>query len=358
MRAALGLARRGLGRTWPNPTVGCVLVREGRVVGRGNTAPGGRPHAETVALARAGALAAGATAYVTLEPCSHRGQTGPCADALIAAGVVRVHAALEDPDPRVSGRGIARLRQAGVEVEVGLLAAEAEELNAGFLTRVRLGRPLVTLKLATSLDGRIATASGESRWITGPAARAAAHLLRAEADAIMVGSGTALVDDPELTCRLPGFEGRSPVRLVADGGLRLDLASKLVAGAHRVPLWVLTRTGNDQARVAALTAAGAEVIELPPTAAAEIDLAAGLQELGRRGITRLLVEGGAGLAAALLRLRLVDRLAWFRAPVLLGGDGLAAAEGFGVAALAEAPRFRRLELAEPYPDLYEYLARE
>ena len=205
MRAAFALARRGLGNVWPNPAVGCVLVRDGRVVGRGWTQPGGRPHAETEALRRAGALARGATAYVSLEPCSHWGRTSPCADALIAAGVRRVVAALEDPDPRVSGSGIARLREAGIAVETGLGAAEAAEINAGFLTRQRLGRPLVTLKLATSLDGKIATATGESQWITGPSARAYAHKLRAEHDAIMVGTGTVLADDPQLTCRLPGL---------------------------------------------------------------------------------------------------------------------------------------------------------
>ena len=195
MRAALALARRGLGNTWPNPAVGCVIVNEGRVVGRGWTQRGGRPHAETEALARAGSAATGATAYVTLEPCSHHGKTPPCAEALIGARIARVVAAVEDPDPRVSGAGIARLRDAGVEVETGLCAEEAAELNAGFFCRVTHGRPLVTLKLATSLDGRIATANGESRWITGPAARERAHLLRATHDAVLVGTGTAFADD-------------------------------------------------------------------------------------------------------------------------------------------------------------------
>src|SRR5579862_7078692 len=213
MRGALSLARRGLGNTWPNPAVGCVLVREGRVVGRGWTQPGGRPHAETEALARAGRAARGATAYVTLEPCCHHGRTPPCADALIAAGLSRVVAAIEDPDPRVAGGGLARLRAAGLDVESGLCAAEAAEINAGFLSRLRLGRPLVTLKLATSLDGRIATASGESRWITGGPARERAHLLRATHDAILVGTDTVIADNPELTCRLPGLAGHSPVRV-------------------------------------------------------------------------------------------------------------------------------------------------
>ncbi len=199
MRTALELARRGVGNVWPNPAVGCVLVNGGRVVGRGWTQPSGRPHAETEALRRAGDLACGATAYVSLEPCSHWGRTPPCADALIAAGVRRVVVALEDPDPRVSGSGIRRLGEAGIRVDIGVSAAQAAEINAGFLTRQRLRRPLVTLKLATSLDGKIATAAGESQWITGAPARAYAHKLRAEHDAVMVGTGTALADDPQLT---------------------------------------------------------------------------------------------------------------------------------------------------------------
>ena len=208
MRAALALARRGLGRVAPNPAVGCILVRDGIVVGRGWTQPGGRPHAETEALRRAGAAAAGAVAYVTLEPCAHHGSTPPCADALIAAGVSRVVVAIEDPDPRVAGRGLARLTAAGISVETGVCADEAGRLNAGFLKRIEHGLPLVTLKLATSLDGKIATHAGESQWITGEDARARGHLLRAQTDAIMIGSGTAQIDNPLLTCRLPGLEDR------------------------------------------------------------------------------------------------------------------------------------------------------
>ncbi|MGY4803023.1 bifunctional diaminohydroxyphosphoribosylaminopyrimidine deaminase/5-amino-6-(5-phosphoribosylamino)uracil reductase RibD, partial [Teichococcus aerofrigidensis] len=215
MRAALALAARGLGNTWPNPAVGCVIVKEGVVVGRGWTAPGGRPHAETEALRRAGAAARGATAYVTLEPCCHWGRTPPCADALIAAGVARVVVAMQDPDPRVDGAGLRRLREAGIAVASGMLEAEARALNAGFLKRLASGLPLLTLKLATTLDGRIATRAGESQWITGPAARRAAHALRGRHDAVLVGSGTALADDPDLTCRLPGFAPVPTVRVVA-----------------------------------------------------------------------------------------------------------------------------------------------
>src|SRR5919202_715739 len=262
MRAALALARRGLGNTWPNPSVGCVVVRDGRVVGRGWTQPGGRPHAETEALARAGDASKGATAYITLEPCCHWGQTPPCTDALLVAGVARVVVAMEDPDPRVLGDGIDRLRSAGIEVTVGVCADEAAELNAGFTKRIVEGRPLTTLKLATTLDGRIATHRGESQWITGPAARERAHALRADHDAIMVGSNTVLVDNPLLTCRLPGLEHRSPVRLVVDSRLRVPLTARLVAGARQVPTWFVTLHHGDAARCEAFRSCGVELIEV------------------------------------------------------------------------------------------------
>ena len=342
MRGALSLARRGLGNVWPNPAVGCVIVRDGRVVGRGWTQPGGRPHAEAEALARAGEGARGATAYVTLEPCCHWGKTPPCADALIAAGVRRVVVAVEDPDPRVAGGGIARLREAGLAVETGLCEAEAAELNAGFFMRVRLGRPLVTLKLATSLDGRIATASGESRWITGAASRERAHLLRAMHDAVLVGTGTAIADDPELTCRLPGLAGRSPLRIVLDRQLRIPSASRLFTTARDVPTWVLTPATADAARQQALRDSGVEIVAVELDAAGDIDLAAALGRLAERGLTRLLVEGGGRLAAALLRSGLVDRLLWFHAPLLLGGDAVPAIAALGLDALAAAPAFEPL----------------
>src|SRR5437868_4832305 len=342
MRAAIALARRGLGDVWPNPAVGCVIVRNGRVVGRGWTQPGGRPHGETEALARAGAAARGATAYVTLEPCCHWGKTPPCADALIAARLRRVVIALEDPDPRVAGAGIERLRAAGLGVEVGLCAAEAAEVNAGFLQRVQFGRPLVTLKLATSLDGRIATAAGESRWITGPPARDRAHLLRATHDAIIVGTATVLADDPQLTCRLPGLADRSPVRIVIDRQLRIPLTARILAEARQVPTWIVTLGSSDPARQELFRKAGIEVIAAEPDAAGLIDLSSALGLLGDRGLTRLLVEGGGRLAAALLRADLVDRLVWFHAPVLLGSDGIPAVAGLDPNGLAGMPRFEQL----------------
>jgi diaminohydroxyphosphoribosylaminopyrimidine deaminase/5-amino-6-(5-phosphoribosylamino)uracil reductase len=245
MQMALGLARRGLGVVWPNPAVGCVVVdTKGRVAGRGWTQPGGRPHAEAEALARAGADARGATAYVSLEPCSHTGQTPPCAERLIEAGIGRAVIAISDPDERVAGSGIAGLERAGMEVLTGVETAAATEVNAGYLSRVEDGRPLVTLKVATTLDGRIATHRGESRWITGDVARDWAHYLRASHDAIVVGLGTAITDDPRLTCRLPGLEDRSPIRVVVDGRLRLPLTSRLVSGARQTPSWIVTLTAS------------------------------------------------------------------------------------------------------------------
>ncbi|HUB97987.1 MAG TPA: bifunctional diaminohydroxyphosphoribosylaminopyrimidine deaminase/5-amino-6-(5-phosphoribosylamino)uracil reductase RibD [Stellaceae bacterium] len=357
MRAALALARRGLGVVWPNPSVGCILVRDGIVVGRGWTQPGGRPHAEAEALGRAGESARGATAYVSLEPCCHWGKSPPCADALASAGVTRVVAAMEDPDPRVSGQGFARLRSAGIAVETGLCAAEAAEINAGFLMRLKKGRPLVTLKFATTLDGRIATATGESQWITGEASRARAHLMRAMHDSVMVGSNTVIVDDPLLTCRLGGLEERSPVRIVVDSGLRVAPTAKLVTEAHKVPTWVFARDDADPARKNALAECGVDVIGCPAGAASRVDLKAALAVLGARGLTRVLVEGGGGLAAALFRDDLVDRIAWIHAPRIIGGDGIAAVAPLGLLHLAAAPRFERQSLEPVGEDVLETFRR-
>src|SRR5579875_3809054 len=359
MRAAIALAQRGLGDVWPNPSVGCVIGRDGRVIARARTAPGGRPHAETQALVAAGEAARGACAYVSLEPCCHYGRTPPCTEALIAAGVGRVVIGAPDPDPRVSGGGIAALRAAGI---------------AGFAIRMRAGRPLVTLKLASTIDGRIATAGGESKWITGAAARRAAHALRGAHDAVMVGSGTVLADDPDLTCRLPGFRARPLVRVVADTRLRTPPSARLFADRN-APVWVLSEA-PEPSRRAALEMAGARIIdagatessppswgrgpgggmpggtlptpppdplpqggrELQPGAAA---IRRALLALGTEGLTSVLVEGGSALAASLLRADLVDRIAWFHAPAIRGGDGVPAVGPLGLAVLAAMPRFRR-----------------
>ena len=358
MRAALVLARRGLGQVAPNPAVGCILAKAGRVVGRGWTQPGGRPHAEAEALRHAGADAKGATAYVTLEPCAHQGKTPPCTDALIAAGIARCVVALGDPDPRVDGRGLAKLRDAGISVEGGLLESEAKAVNAGFLLRVTENRPLVTLKLASTLDGRIATKSGESRWITGEPARARGHMLRATHDAVMVGGGTALLDDPRLDVRLPGLERRSPTRVVLDSRLRLPLTHDLVVRAAGQKTVLVTRDDAESDRLAAYRNAGVEVAKVAPDAAGRVSLPAALKVLAELGVTRLLVEGGGELAAAMLRSDLVDRLVCFRAPRLIGGDGVPVASGFGLTRLADAPCFR-LEASQAVgEDRLEYYMRD
>ncbi len=358
MRAALGLARRALGNAAPNPAVGCILVREGHVLGRGWTQAGGRPHAETQALERAGEAARGATAYVTLEPCSHDGKTPPCVDALIAAGIGRAVVAVEDPDPRVAGQGIQKLREAGFEVRVGTEAAAAAELNAGFFLRVNEGRPLVTLKTATTLDGRIATHRGESEWITSAKAREMSHLYRATHDAILVGVGTASADDPMLTCRLPGFEDRMPVRIVVDSRLRLQLTSKLVAMADRIPTWVVARKDVNSDRRRAFEDCGVEVLGIPANAAGYPDMRETMRAFAKRGLTRVLLEGGGHLAAALLAEDLIDRIAWFRAGAVMGGDGLPAAAAFGVDHLADMPTFLRRETRIVGDDLLETYSRD
>lgn len=354
MATALGLAGRGIGRTWPNPAVGCLVVKDDRVVGRGWTQPGGRPHAEPEALAAAGAAARGATLYVTLEPCAHVGETPPCTTAVIAANPARVVIATEDPDPRVAGRGVQMLREAGITVETGLLGEEARNVNAGFFTRLAAGRPLVTLKLATSLDGRIAAHSGASRWITCEAARAHAHLLRAEHDAVLIGIGTALADDPDLTCRLPGMADRSPIRLVLDSHLRLPLTSRLVATACAVPTWVVAASEASHERAELLAERGLRVIRAGP---APIGIGALLAELGGLGLTRLLIEGGSAVAAAFARGHLIDRIAWYHAPMLLGGDGVAALAALGITDLREAPRFHRTAVLALGEDVLETFAR-
>jgi diaminohydroxyphosphoribosylaminopyrimidine deaminase/5-amino-6-(5-phosphoribosylamino)uracil reductase len=353
MNAALVLARRGLGNVWPNPAVGCVIVKDGHVVGRGWTQPGGRPHAETEALGRAGGAARGATAYVTLEPCSHHGRTPPCADALIAAGIARVVVATGDPDPRVSGAGLAKLRAAGIAVVEHAGRDAAEAINAGFFLRVRENRPLVALKLATTLDGRIATHRGESRWITGEAARARAHALRLSHDAILVGSGTVLADDPMLDIRLPGLGAATRVRAVVDGRLRTPLTAKLVRTAKDVPTWIFARDDADPARARVMADCGVEIVRLPAGADGHLAPAAVLHAMAQKGLTRVLLEGGGHLAAAFLRAGKVDRLYRFGAGIAIGGDGLASIAAFGVDRLADAPRFRRTGLAPCGDDVLE-----
>ena len=357
METALNLARRGLGETWPNPAVGCVIVGD-HIIARGWTRSGGRPHAETEALARADSAAKGATAYVTLEPCAHQGKTAPCADALIAAGIARVVAPISDPDPRVAGRGFEKLRQAGIAVDIGLCAEQALLLNAGFISRIVHNIPLVTVKIASTLDGKIATASGESQWITGDAARAFGHFLRAEHDAIMIGGTTAIMDDPELTCRLPGLAQASPVRVIVDGRMRLPLTSKLVQSARAHPVWLLTRPDGDPVRKQAYRDAGVEVIEIIPGANGVLNCTAILNALSERGVTRLLIEGGSVLVASMVQANAVDHIVWFRAPKLIGNDGLAAIGPLGLNHLAQSPVYLRESIRQLGHDVVETYRRQ
>ena len=353
MRVALALARRGLGQVAPNPAVGCIVARGRRILARGWTQPGGRPHAETEALARAGSDAKGASAYVTLEPCAHHGETPPCDQALIAAGVSRCVVAMADPDTRVSGQGLAHLRAAGIAVTLGVCEAEAAEVNAGYLLNRTQGRPLVTLKLATTLDGRIATKSGESRWITGEAARARAHLLRARHDAVLVGSKTARLDNPRLDVRLPGLAAASPIRVVLDAGLSLPPGHDLVTRAAAQPTWIISAEGHAKGRSGRYRDAGVALLTVGRDLQGRLSLSQALGLLAERGITRLLVEGGGELAASLLQADLVDRLYWFRAPRVIGAEGIPAIGELALDRLPEAPRFERTRIVDLGADVLE-----
>lgn len=341
MALALSLGRRGQGACWPNPAVGCVIVRDGRIIGRGWTQPGGRPHAEPQALAQAGAAAAGATVYVSLEPCAHHGKTPPCAQALIEAGVTRVVCAIEDSDPRVAGQGFAILREAGIDVTTGVLADRAARDHAGFFLKTEQGRPFVTLKLASSFDGRIATETGHSKWITGPDARRAVHAMRARHDAVMVGAGTARADDPSLTVRDMGVT-RQPVRVVVSRHLDLPLMGHLARTAKEVPVWLCHGPNPDAERARAWDGLGARLI---PCALQDhhIDPLDLLQQLGQAGLTRVFCEGGSALAASLLQADLVDELVGFTAGLTIGAEGLPAVGSLELETLDVAPRFDLIE---------------
>ena len=340
MQLALALGRRGLGRTWPNPAVGAVVVKDGVIVSRGWTQPGGRPHAEPVALAQAGEAARGATLYVTLEPCSHVGKSPPCTDAVMAAGIARVVSSIEDPNPEVAGQGHARLRAAGIAVDIGLGAAEAAHDHAGHFRRIRERRPHVILKLAVSSDDKIAAAGHKPVAISGEAAKARMHLLRAQCDTILVGIGTVLSDDPLLTCRLPGMQARSPVRVVLDRSLRIPATSRLVHSARSTALWVMTSSLAEAPAAARLGSAGAQVIRLASTPQAGLDLAEMLRALAERGITRLLVEGGARVASSFVAAGLADEFWLLRGREAIGADGIAALDALPLGAITASPAFR------------------
>ncbi len=352
MHHALSIAGRGLGQTWPNPTVGCVIVKDSRVVGRGVTSAGGRPHAEVVALEQARIHAKDADVYVTLEPCAHHGQTGPCAMALINAGVRRVVIAHSDPDPRVSGAGRALLRKANIVVVENFCEQESYALNAGFFKRVQKGLPWVTLKLATTLDGRIAMAEGESRWITHSAARRMTHLLRSQNDAILVGRNTIVTDDPDLRVRNLG-DVTSPVRVVLDTNLSISNDAKLFRTAKESPVWI----AHDEATpVNDETKSALEGVSFLPvqTKNGQINVEAALRRLGDKGITRVLCEGGGLLAASLLNSALVDEIVLFQAGKLIGRSGLSAIGDLAFSSLADAPQFSLKDLHRVGPDTVSF----
>ncbi len=342
MSLALRLAERALGTTAPNPAVGCIIVKNGRIIGRGYTQNGGRPHAETVALQQAGAEAKGATAYVSLEPCAHHGQTPPCAVALVSAGITRVVSACEDPDSRVAGRGHAMIKDAGVALSVGVMEREARALNAGFFLATQQNRPLITLKLATSFDGRIATGTGESRWITSPPARAAVQSLRSTHDAIMIGSGTAIKDDPDLRARLGGVP-QSRVRMVLDSRLRVGMGSRLMKTADDAPVWLYHANDCDISKEMQGSSARLIGVDMDADGLSLPDI---LADAAGQGITRILCEGGGQLAASLLRQSFVDSLITFHAGLAIGAEGIPALAGLGLERLDDAPRFA-LESVQP-----------
>ena len=339
MAYALALGRRNLGATAENPAVGCAIVKNGALVGAGWTSRGGRPHGEVNALKMSGDDAQGATAYVTLEPCNHQGQTPPCSQALIKAGIARVVIACTDPDVRVAGQGLAVLANAGITVETGVLADVARRDLCGFLQRKTLGRPHVMLKLAVSADGKITAERGKPTQITGPQVKARVHLMRAGADAILVGVSTVKADDPDLTCRLPGMSDRSPVRVVSDTRLTIPLASKLVKSAKQVPVWILTCSGADELKAQALRAAGVTLVYCAATLQGKVDLHDAMLRLGGRGISQVMAEGGAHMAEALLHAELIDEVNLFTAPGKLGPQGLDALAGTDPRNVTASERF-------------------
>ncbi|OSQ42328.1 bifunctional diaminohydroxyphosphoribosylaminopyrimidine deaminase/5-amino-6-(5-phosphoribosylamino)uracil reductase RibD [Thalassospira sp. MCCC 1A01428] len=351
MRVALSLSRRGLGNVWPNPAVGCVLVsKSGNIVGRGWTKPGGRPHAERVALDQAGTNAAGATAYVTLEPCSHFGKSPPCVLGLIEGGVSRVVSALEDPDPRVSGRGHQMLQDAGISVDTGLMAEAARNHNAGFLSRIMHDRPLITLKLAGSLDGRSSLANGKSQWITGSRARQQGHWFRANHDAIMIGADTAIADNPDLRCRIAGRQNSSPVRIVLDRQAKVSAECILAQTADETPTWVVVdlqhlAKAREVFSKTAVKVLSARCID------GHFDLHNVLHILAEQGLTRVLVESGGRLAAALLQKQVVDRVVHFQAPGIIGADGKGIVGDMHLQDLTQMYRFSRHRVENVGQDL-------
>ena len=357
MGLALRLARRGLGNVYPNPSVRCILVKENRVVGRGWTQKGGRPHAEVMALRQAGEASQGATAYCTLEPCAHFGKSAPCCDALINAGVSSVVVAMRDPDPRVDGRGLEKLKRSGIKVKEGICSEQALKIMEGFLSVVRTGSPVITLKIAMSIDSRISTKNGESKWITGEASRKYGHLLRANHDAILTGIGTIITDNPRLDCRLKGLEERSPVRVLLDTNLRVSMNSNFVGMARDKDTFLFTSVKTDEAKREKLVALGLKVVTLCVDEDGQLPVRKCLKVLAKNGITTILIEAGGQVASSLVRHDLVDKLIVYRAPIVIGGDGIAACHPIGVEGLDDAKKFNLQKLQEIDGDIMEFYNR-
>ncbi|MHB8918335.1 MAG: bifunctional diaminohydroxyphosphoribosylaminopyrimidine deaminase/5-amino-6-(5-phosphoribosylamino)uracil reductase RibD [Desulfocucumaceae bacterium] len=351
MKMALDLAAEAMGRTSPNPMVGAVVVREGEIAGTGFHARAGTPHAEVVALKNAGDSARGSTLYVTLEPCCHHGRTGPCTEAVIASGVRRVVAATTDPNPLVAGNGLDRLREAGLEVDVGVMEEEARKINEVFIKYITTGCPFVVMKAAVSLDGKIATRSGDSKWITGPEAREYGHRLRDRYDAIMVGVNTVLADDPALTTRLPQG-GRDPVRIIMDSSARTPPGARVIKGPSEAPAVIMVTGSAPRDRVLKLREAGAQVVTLPANGEGRVDVQALMGHLAGREITSVLIEGGGEVHASALSSGMVDKVVWFVAPMLIGGrDAPGPLAGRGPLRLQEAVVLERVSVSRMGNDI-------
>ena len=343
MNIALRLADRNIGNVYPNPSVGCLIIKNDRVVGRGWTQLGGRPHAEAMALGQAGPNAAGATVYSTLEPCSHFGQTPPCSDALIAAGIKRLVGGMRDPDPRVNGNGFLKLREAGIEVTDGVQEELAIELNKSFVSKIKNKSPVVTLKLATSIDSKISTKMGESKWITGNQARHSVHFQRSRHDAILTGIGTVIADDPMLNCRIKGLEDRSPVRVILDTKLKISANNQIASSAAEYETIVFTTNEAKHGKQVQLEKLGIKIEPTEMDKNGKVSIIAVLEALADNGITSVLVESGGQLAAEFIRLNLVDYLLVYRAPIVIGGDGVAAIGNVGLSTLNMAVPFERIQ---------------